>query len=121
MVFIGTTWIVLGTAGGELYLEAHPSLRQAAQLEKIGAFDPEPLPEIEQKIFDMAGDQAGRLDWTAIASALDLRQGIPVQITRAAGPAVRQAEAARTDAPSDVSEFLDSMLGRVFGAETTDN
>ena len=72
----------LGWMGGNLYLEAHPNQRQADELEKDRRFAPEPIPELTWRINRAAGDDAGRLDWTAARQAVEERRGIPVRITR---------------------------------------
>lgn len=102
--------VKLGSAGGELYLEAHPSLRQAQQIEDTGRFDHEPLVAIEKQIVDAAAGSADRLDWDVIAGALKDRQGIPVQITRSSDPQ-----------PADVAGYFDSMVDRIFGEEKAEN
>jgi L,D-transpeptidase ErfK/SrfK len=72
----------LGWVGGDLYLEVHPSQRQADQLERDGRFASEPIPELIWRINRAAGDAAGRLDWAAPRQALEERRGIPLRITR---------------------------------------
>ena len=72
----------VGWIGGDLYLEVHPNQRQADELEKDRRFAPEPIPELIWRINRAAGDDAGRLDWTAARQAVEERRGIPVRITR---------------------------------------
>ena len=74
--------IKLGTAGGELYLEAHPSLAQALQLEETGTFHAEAVPTLKERVLAAAGPAAARLDWGVIDEAVMNRAGVPVQITR---------------------------------------
>lgn len=69
---------------GELYLEAHPSLQQASQIEEDGSFEPEELPELRARLIAQSGLAASRLDWLAIDKALASRTGVPVRITRSA-------------------------------------
>lgn len=72
----------LGWIGGDLYLEVHPSQRQADELEKDGRITPEPIPELIWRINRAAGDDAGRLEWAIARQAAKERRGIPVRITR---------------------------------------
>ncbi len=72
----------LGWVGGELYLEVHPSQRQADELEKDRRFTSEAIPELTWRITQAAGDAAGRLDWAATRKAVGERRGIPLRITR---------------------------------------
>lgn len=71
----------LGWVDGELYLEVHPSQSQADELEALGRFAPEPIPDLEARIHDAAGAEIGRLDWSAIRRVAHERRGIPVRIT----------------------------------------
>lgn len=72
----------LGWVGSDLYLEVHPSQRQADELEWKGRFTPEPIPELIWRIKRAAGNAVGRLDWAAARRALGERRGIPLRITR---------------------------------------
>ncbi len=68
-------------------MEAHPSQKQADELEADGKFAPARPAKFEYQILDAAGTRAARLDWRAITRALDERTGIPVAIlTTATGP-----------------------------------
>jgi L,D-transpeptidase ErfK/SrfK len=73
--------IKLGRRSGELYLEVHPTLDQATQIEDDGRFDPGPSPDIRKRVLGAAGDDAPRLDWDLVAQTLERRGGIPVRIT----------------------------------------
>jgi len=101
--------VKIGWSETELYLEVHPTLEQAGQLEDTGRFDPAPLPDLEQRIRKKAGDQAERLDWELIASTADARLGVPVQITRTPAPPA-----------SPVARFF-RELGRWIMAEPPDD
>lgn len=99
--------VKLGRANGELFLEVHPSLSQAAQIEETGRFDEEALPAIESRIVAAAGGAADRLDWKAIKSALRNRQGVPVQVTRSPEP----------PPPPDILDFIDSVTDGLLSEE----
>jgi L,D-transpeptidase ErfK/SrfK len=74
--------VKLGWRSGELYLEAHPTLAQGRELEEKGSFQPVAAPEARRLVLAAAGEQAVRIDWEAVATALGQRRGVPVQITR---------------------------------------
>ncbi len=72
----------IGWSGGELYLEVHPTQRQADQLEASGQLTPEPVFGLDAKLLHAAGTAAVRLDWLTIESAARERRGIPLRVTR---------------------------------------
>ncbi len=71
----------LAWVDGELYLQVHPSGRQADQLEDIGSFTAEAVPGLEQAVRKVAGTEADRVDWDAVARIARARRGVPEQIT----------------------------------------
>ena len=76
--------VVLGWSRGRLYLAVHPSIRQADEIEREGAFKTrESLPDLVARVLDAAGNAEARLDWAAIARAAREHWGIPVAITPA--------------------------------------
>jgi L,D-transpeptidase ErfK/SrfK len=74
--------VKLGWLDGELYLEVHPSLTQLDELESTGRFDAGLDADATPLILDVAGTDAGRLDWGVIRATLGQQRGIPVRITR---------------------------------------
>lgn len=84
---IGTTVLVvdqpikLGWRGGELYLEVHHTLANANALEMRDPFDPEPLPDLHNKVRKAAGDMLARVDWALVDQVAAQRLGVPVRIT----------------------------------------
>jgi L,D-transpeptidase ErfK/SrfK len=74
--------VKLGWIGDQLYLEVHPTPRQANQLEMDNIDDFEDPDGITKTILAAAKDAAGRLDWAAIRQAAKDRNGIPIAITR---------------------------------------
>ena len=74
--------VKLGWHAGELYVEAHPTLAQLTELEDRQAFTLEPAPDMTAQVLQMAGDQAGRVDWPTLNAELTARRGLPVPITR---------------------------------------
>lgn len=70
----------LGWDEGALYLEVHPTQRQADEIEDRGRFTVEPIVDIEGRVRRAAADKA--IDWDSVARAVSERRGIPVRITR---------------------------------------
>jgi L,D-transpeptidase ErfK/SrfK len=75
--------VKLGWFRGDLYMEVHPTLDQATQLEDTGAFTPDPkLPPIDARIQTAVGTQLDRVDWGLVRKAVAEALGIPSRITR---------------------------------------
>ena len=74
--------IKLGWSAGELYLEIHPSVAEGDYLEEKGWYAPRPVPGLEERILEAAGEQAAKIDWATVARAQRAKRGIPVRITR---------------------------------------
>ncbi|OFW82684.1 MAG: hypothetical protein A2018_08245 [Alphaproteobacteria bacterium GWF2_58_20] len=70
--------------GGELFMEAHPSLIQADAVEAQGRFIPEVPEGFMKRVISMAGDAAPRLDWPLVRQVIRERRGYPVKITQSA-------------------------------------
>jgi L,D-transpeptidase ErfK/SrfK len=66
----------------QLYMEVHPTARQADQLEMDNISDFEDPTGLSKTILAAAKDASNRLDWAAIRQAAKDRNGIPVAITR---------------------------------------
>lgn len=72
-----------GWVGNDLYMEAHPTIEQANQMEEEGAVSTYRLSEDDMRlILKAAGEAAGSLDWGAIREAVRERRGYPVLIAR---------------------------------------
>jgi L,D-transpeptidase ErfK/SrfK len=67
---------------GQLYIEVHPTPKQADQLEMENTDDFEDPVGLSKTILAAAGNAADRLDWEAIRRAAKDRNGIPIAITR---------------------------------------
>lgn len=74
--------VKVGWYEGELYLQVHPSQRQAEEIELKGRFTREHPTEMAWLIVAKAGDNIDRVDWRVVEHAADERRGIPVRITR---------------------------------------
>jgi L,D-transpeptidase ErfK/SrfK len=74
--------VKLGWSGGELYIEAHPTQRQADAIEAGKKVTAELAADLVIRIADVAGFQATRLDWQVIRRVVRERRGIPIRITR---------------------------------------
>ncbi|MGH1399024.1 MAG: L,D-transpeptidase family protein [Alphaproteobacteria bacterium] len=74
-----------------LYLEVHPGLAQAIQMEEYGQVQAPKLSEEDLKrIIAAAGEYEGRLRWPAIRMAVKERKGVPVEIARRPSHVVAQ-------------------------------
>ncbi len=74
--------VKLGWAGGELYIEAHPTVAEGDELEEKGWYTSTPVPGLKELILNAAGRHAVRIDWPAVARAEQAKRGIPVRITQ---------------------------------------
>ncbi len=77
--------------GGELFMEAHPTLVQADAVEARGRFFPEVPEGFLKHVLSVAGDAAVRLDWPTVRQVVRERRGYPVQVTIPPSPAVSAA------------------------------
>lgn len=78
--------IKLGWSDEVLYLEVHPTLKEADEVEQEGELGTTSRPEsselgIREKIVITAGAAADWLNWRAVTRALEDRRGIPMAIT----------------------------------------
>lgn len=70
----------------KLYLEAHPDMEQAFQMEDTGQIYEARMSDADlQMILDAAGDDQDKLHWTRIRNAMKYRPGYPVMIARREG------------------------------------
>ncbi len=72
----------LAWAGGELWLEVHPSQGQADAVESRRPPPRRDEPRLEDRVLAAAGAEAARVDWALVAWAEDTRLGLPVRVTR---------------------------------------
>jgi L,D-transpeptidase ErfK/SrfK len=77
--------VKVGWYEGELFIEAHPSIRQGAQLETTGRIAPARNPDVRSLLRKKAGAHLAAIDWSAVEAALQERRGVPTQITRLTG------------------------------------
>lgn len=73
--------VKLGWAGGELYIEVHPTVAEGDELEEKGWYSPSPIPGVKDRIMEIAGKHSARIDWPAVARAVQGKRGIPIRIT----------------------------------------
>lgn len=66
---------------GELWVEAHPSLAQADEIEERWAFTPEVPAGIMKRIAKAAGPEAGRIDWDLVKRLVLERRGCATRVT----------------------------------------
>jgi L,D-transpeptidase ErfK/SrfK len=74
--------VKLGWVKGELYLEVHPSLAEANDIEIGTTPVPKPIPDLRERVKAAAGSKAGQVDWLLVDRTARDRRGIPVRITR---------------------------------------
>lgn len=75
--------IKLAWIDDRLYLEAHPEMEQAIQMEEYGQVSSPKLSEEDLKrIIKVAGQHEEKLRWPAIRMAIKERHGYPVEIAR---------------------------------------
>lgn len=73
--------IKVGWVDDDLYLEAHPSLEQADDMEQDGFVSTYEFSESDLKILmNVAGEYAEQVDWPLVRKVVRVRQGIPVVI-----------------------------------------
>lgn len=68
--------------GATLYLEVHPTLDQAYELETTGKFTPEPIVELDSLVLETAVPYEEEIDWHAVDQAARERTGIPTPISK---------------------------------------
>ena len=78
--------IKLDWVGDTLYIEAHPTLSQAGELEEHGTFQPVNAPGLRERVPAIAISSADRVDWDAVERAVRERRGVPVAIIQGARP-----------------------------------
>lgn len=78
--------VKLGWSQGELYLEIHPTQREADLIEGGAEIPPESAPAVDDLVLAAAGSARGRIDWYAVDLAAQQRNGMPVRITRPVRP-----------------------------------
>jgi L,D-transpeptidase ErfK/SrfK len=89
-VAIGTQVVVVnqpvkfGWRAGNLYMEAHPSLKQADDLEFEGKFSLEPVPDVAALAKMAAGKHADRIDWKVVDEVVERRTGLPAPVIKTA-------------------------------------
>ncbi|MCB9978699.1 MAG: L,D-transpeptidase family protein [Rhodospirillales bacterium] len=89
--------------GKEFYLEAHPTIEQADEMEQTGTLTSYRLSEDDMRlILAVAGDDSNGLDWDLIRGAVQDRRGYPVVVgwrdgarPKTNGPSLPMLDAAR--------------------------
>jgi L,D-transpeptidase ErfK/SrfK len=74
--------VKLAWVSDALYLEVHPTVAQAGQLEENGRFEPADDPEIQERVTEFAGASAHLVDWPVVTRVVRERRGVPVSILR---------------------------------------
>lgn len=89
--------------GKEFYLEAHPTIEQADEMEQHGTLTSYRLSEDDMRlILDVAGNDTNGLDWDLIRGAVQDRRGYPIVVgwrdgarPKTNGPSLPMLDAAR--------------------------
>ncbi len=82
-----------------LYMEAHPDIEQAIQMEENGLVSRQKLTDEDMRqIMKAAGAHKGRLHWAAIRTAIRNRRGTPVVIARRPATVVPEKSAQKAEA-----------------------
>jgi L,D-transpeptidase ErfK/SrfK len=68
--------------GTDLYLEVNPDPAESVILDTTGKFEPTSPPDLRQRVLEVAGGQADRVDWDRVERAGRARAGIPVVVSR---------------------------------------
>ena len=93
--------IKLAWIDDRLYLEAHPEMEQAIQMEEYGVVSSPKLSENDLKrIIKAAGASEDKLRWSAIRMAIKERKGYPIEIAR-------RSDDLTYNAPSDEGTLKD--------------
>lgn len=74
--------VKLGWRENALYLEIHPTLSQADELEQNGYFTPAPIPGLRQTVLRFVDGREELVDWTVVERAARERSGVPIRISR---------------------------------------
>ncbi|MEZ5918623.1 MAG: L,D-transpeptidase family protein [Alphaproteobacteria bacterium] len=75
--------VKLAWIGDELFIEAHPDIEQAIQMEETGFVSSPKLSDEDMKrILKVAGPHKDRLRWAAIRTAIKERRGYPIPVAR---------------------------------------
>jgi len=111
--------VKVGWVGGELYVEASPTIDQVRQWEEEGKFDPVDPGAAKQRALKAAGASADRIDWAVFDRAVSERRGIPTRITRPAAPALATASppAGASAAASAAAPAARSIVPSVIAAK----
>jgi L,D-transpeptidase ErfK/SrfK len=74
--------VMFGWSGDELYLQVYPTHAQADALEEGESVPTAPVPDLDRRVIEAAGQEWMRLNWDLIERAAAERRGIAVRITR---------------------------------------
>jgi L,D-transpeptidase ErfK/SrfK len=75
--------VKLAWIGDELYLEAHPDINQAIEMEETGNISSQTMNNEDMtRILKVAGEYQDRLDWALIRTAIRERKGFPIVVAR---------------------------------------
>jgi L,D-transpeptidase ErfK/SrfK len=83
--------VKVGWIGEDLYVEASPTIDQVREWEDKGKFAPVESSAAKQRVLQVAGAAASRIDWAVFDRAVSERRGLPTRITQPSAPALATA------------------------------
>ncbi|PJB69724.1 MAG: L,D-transpeptidase [Alphaproteobacteria bacterium CG_4_9_14_3_um_filter_47_13] len=93
--------VKVGWVGNDLYMEAHPSLDQAADMEQSGVVTSYEFTDKDlARLMEEAGIYADLIDWPLVRKIIHLREGSPVIIARK--PLEKKVESEEKALPEDI-------------------
>ena len=100
-----------------LYMEAHPDMDQAIQMEETGQVFSAKMTEQDMAfIVSAAGEYPDRLHWATIRNEVRNRTGIPVMIARRPGGEIKDDPAEMSEA-SGHDEQAEEVLEEIYEAD----
>jgi len=117
--------IKLAWIDDRLYMEAHPELEHAIQMEEYGQIKAPKLSNDQlMMIKNIAGEYEKKLRWPAIRMAVKERKGYPIEIARRPHTGVRSSEASEKSnvvlPKSELAKSLESEASKDFDSIVND-
>ena len=101
--------VKVGWIDHQLYIEAHPDMAQAVEMEELGRVrSPKLSDEDMARIIKVAGDYKDRIRWPAVRRIIRERKGYPVAVARR--PLIEVAN--DEEAPQDASSLAEGALAK---------
>lgn len=102
--------IKLGWIQKQLYIEAHPDMDQAVEMEEFGVVKEYKLRDQDMaQILKIAGKHQNRIDWAKVRKAVKERKGYPIRIARAPSYNARYASQDSLQSQEEQKEGLEAL------------